>query len=521
MGLLKMLLMEHPKENIITGKFSLAGGREVFGSLHICGEASKVVLFDDEVFLPGPDAYHYIAGELHDGRLVSVLQGVLMRTGSKYTESGVRKHSAEVFPHFVTLGPMHISPSEPCIERIAFAMEDATAIFYDFDAFSTVIDTQPFIPLLRNATAEYRQVEFGDHPIVAYFTGKFEIAAVKTALGEVRAEHRPTFTSGGPSGVRIDNEVVLTLTPPGPVTFQDGMRRLSVLLRFFELVIGREQSLRGLTVRLIGHPEQSSPVDIYRSFTPRPRPQGDSDSSSRPHPADVLVSTHDGSGQFSNVLKNYLESDLERHDGRVRLQNSLKESRRYTVDRLIAAANVFDIFPASSYPDRAPLIPDLVAATEEARRLFRALPDSLERSAVLGALGRVGTPSLKHKIRHRVESTGLDEHFPRLIDVLNEAVNCRNHYVHGTPGRIDYSENFDVVFFFTDALEFAFAASDLIDAGWDFRAWMSSRPGDSHPFADFLANYNVQLQYFEELLDGGEGQSNHERTRRAEGGSEE
>ena len=504
-----------------TGKYTLPGGREVFGSLHICGESSKAELFDDEQFLPIPEVYNYIPGQLHDGRLVSLLQATLMRTGSRFAGSAVRKHSAEVFPHFVALGPVHISPSAPCIEKITFAMEDATTIFYDFDAFSTILDTKPLIPLLRNAVAKYRQVEFGDHPIVAYFTGKFEIAAVKTLIGEVRAEHRPTFTSGGPSGVRIDNEVVVTLTSPEPVTFQEGILRLSVLLRFFSLVTGREQPLRSLTVMLADQPDRSSPVEVYRSFTPRLRWDDDQDGSRRPHPADVLVSTHNDSIQYSTVLKNYLESDPERHDGRARLQNSLKDNRLYTIDRLIAAANLFDIFPDSAYPDRAALTSDLAAATEEARRLFRALPDSLERSGVLDALGRVGTLSLKHKIRHRVESTGLNEHFPRLIDVLKEAVNCRNHYVHGTPGRIDYSSNFDVVCFFTDALEFAFAASDLIDVGWDFCAWKSGRPGHSHLFAGFIVNYKDQLRYFEELLDGGKGQGNHNQPLTAEGGSYE
>lgn len=65
----------------------------------------------------------------------------------------------------------------------------------------TVLGAKPFIPLLRDALVEHRLVEFADYPIVAYFTGKLEIVTVETVLGEVRAQHRPAFTSGGPSGV--------------------------------------------------------------------------------------------------------------------------------------------------------------------------------------------------------------------------------------------------------------------------------------------------------------------------------
>lgn len=492
--------MRKVMNNPTTGKFSTVGGRELFGSLHICGDASRVVLFDNRRFSPAPDSYGYITGQLHDGRLVSLIQGTLMGTKGRSSETGSWQYSAEVFPHFVAIGPMHVPVSEPSIERISFAMEDAAAIFYDFDAFSTVLNTEPFLPLLKEATEKYREVEFGEHPIIGYFTGKFEIAAVDTILGEVRAEHRPSMTSGGPKGVRIDNTVTLVLTPSNPITFNEAIWRLSTLLRFFELIAGRFQPLSGLAITLAGQSDRSSPIDVYRSFTPQPRTERENDKVRRPHPADVLISTRDNSGDYSTILKNYLESESDRLDARARLHNQLVSHGTYTIDRLVAAANVFDILPDTVYPDREPISSELTTATEEARRLFRALPDSLERSSVLGALGRVGTLSLKHKIRYRVTSTGLDKKFPGILDVLKEAVNCRNHYVHGTQSRIDYSKSFDVVCFFTDALEFTFAASDLIDAGWSLDQWMSSRPGQSHPFGVFAAQYNQQKESLMGLL---------------------
>ncbi|MDY0280480.1 MAG: hypothetical protein RBR35_07955 [Salinivirgaceae bacterium] len=492
--------MVNEKINNVAGNFSLPDGREVFGTLDVRGEASKVLFFDDKQFSPGDEAYNYITGELYDGRRVSLIQNTLIGTGCRFTGTGAEKCWAEVFPHYVTVGSAHVSASEACVEVITFAMEDASVVIYDFDAFSTVLDTASFIPLLRRDKMKYREVQFGEHPIIGYFTGKFEIVSVDTLLGEVRAEHRPSFTSGGPSGFRIDNRLVLILKPLNPVFFEEAMQRLLVLLRFFELLAGREQPLTELSLSLAGQSDQSMPIEVYRSFAPQPRSEDDPLSANRPHPADVLVSTRDDSKEYSTVLKNYLESDIERHDARVRIHYNLKNHRRYTIDRLIAAVNVFDVFPDTAYPISAPLSPELTAATNEARLLFRVLPDSLERSSVLGALGRVGKLSLKHKIQHRVQSTGLYKHFPKFIDVLKEAVNCRNHYVHGTKGRIDYSENFEIVCFFTDALEFAFAAADLIDAGWNIEAWISSRPGRSHLFGVFIAEYAHRLRDFEKMM---------------------
>lgn len=128
---------------------------------------------------------------------------------------------------------------------------------------------------------------------------------------------------------------------------------------------------------------------------------------------------------------------------------------------------------------------ELDSAREQARTMFRTLPPSDERNSVLGALGRLGKNSLKQKIRHRAQILidVVGERFPELCTVTDEAVNCRNHYVHGSEPRLDYSENFGIVSFFTDTLEFVFAASDLVEAGWDLKAWSQQDTTMSHPFA--------------------------------------
>lgn len=487
------------KAHRFTGTFRLTDGRDVFGTLSVCGEDTALSLFDDREFYPDPEVYSFITGELHDGRLVTLLNCTLLRIESAGNGLDRRKHSATLFPNFIGLGYSYLSPSEPCISQVHFAMRDGTSVFYDFDAFSTVLDPKPFVPLLRNNKARLRQVDIGENPIIAYFTGKYDVAVVETAIGEVRTHHRPSHTAGGPRGVGIDNELTVTLTPTDALTFRDAINQLSTVLRFFELVLGREQPLTHLSVSLCGSNEESLLVEIYRTMSPDAFGAVDFDESHSPGPRAVLLSTVDGTEQYSTVLRNYLASDQQRYDSRGRLQRALNTGRHYTIDRLIAAANIFDILPNSVYPAKAPISEELESAKAEARKLFKVLPDSIERSSILGAIGRIGELSLKHKIRHRVTSTRLDKLFPQLVDVLQEAVNCRNHYVHGSPGRIDYSSNFDLVCFFTDSLEFSFAASDLIDAGWDIITWMNNSPGHSHPFGMFIANYREAIKYFNQI----------------------
>ncbi len=138
----------------LTGTFWLDNDRKVFGSLYICGKDSKLELFDEAEFSPyDREIYEYIVGELHDGSLVTLLQCIPLRVGYRRG----RNHYAQLFPHYIAIGSSHISNSAACILEISFAMKDASALFYDFDAFSIVLDPKPFGPLLQNDKAKFQQ----------------------------------------------------------------------------------------------------------------------------------------------------------------------------------------------------------------------------------------------------------------------------------------------------------------------------------------------------------------------------
>ena len=164
---------------------------------------------------------------------------------------------------------------------------------------------------------------------------------------------------------------------------------------------------------------------------------------------------------------------------------------------------MFDILPSSAVPRNMELSKELKCAKENCRTIFKNLPKSPERDSVLSVLGRIGKSVLKHKIRHRgqllIDVAG--ERLPDLFTVTDEAVNCRNHYIHGSEPSFDYSANLETVFFFTDTLEFVFATSDLIEAGWDLKAWTKGiETMFYHPFAKYLNNYTKNLQTLKNLI---------------------
>jgi len=269
------------------------------------------------------------------------------------------------------------------------------------------------------------------------------------------------------------------------------LRRLHKITRFLDLILGGEHPLHLLQLKLDedSHDENF----IYRSYALQK-----TDKEADNHCFESLISAHWTESQFTKVLASYLDLDAKRSDSRIRYNQTFNTSS-YTIDRLIAAANIFDILPSSVIPSKIDLSPELKDAKKQAREIFKPLPMSLERDSLLNAIGRLGTRTLKQKIRYRINETKIDAYFPSITDVLDEAVNCRNHFVHGTESKVDYLSNSQVFIFLTNTLEFAFGVSDLIDCGWDLNKWLHTPQGRNHRFRKYVENYSIDLVSFHGL----------------------
>lgn len=236
---------------------------------------------------------------------------------------------------------------------------------------------------------------------------------------------------------------------------------------------------------------------------------GDGDTGQPPHPADLPIQAAHSPALFGTVLAAWLNRDDEWRNARSRFSTAFALQHHFTIDRLVGAANMFDILPASAVSYDVPLTQELAEAKAASRALFKALPQSLERDSILNALGRLGKASLKHKVRARAKLI-LDlipTRFPDLVFILDEAVDCRNYFVHGSKAKMDYAAEFDQVILFTEALEFTFAASDLIECGWDIAEWSKQSSTVSHPFDRFRLDYGPRLADLKRALKSAEAAS--------------
>lgn len=486
--------------NRFLGTYTLPSGQSVVGELRLKGAGTLLKLHSNE-YLALVEKASCIEGIAYTGEHLTLVDCHSPGSGHTSFKDASTRYHADVFPHYVTIGRCHLKPNEPNISAIHFTTNDLTTLFYDFDAFSSVIDAKPIIDVVLQERRQMRPVETGERPQVLYFTGKDCIAEVSTAIGKISVNHRPSFSMGGPTGVFIKNRIVVSIQPDQAMTFDDAVNRMYDMACFLSMAAGRSQGIDGIHVTTTDVVDDiPHSLNIHQSY--RWKASGNSEQH-KPHPGDTPLDPILHRAEFDAVLSDW----VSRHGGwraaRSRYLGCMRKANKYDTGRLVAAANMFDILPAGAVPLAAELPEDLAVTRDACVTMLRKHPPGIDRNSALSALGRLGQPSLPKKVAHRVSivESKLGGRFRDLQFVASMAVKCRNYFVHGNSGDIEYPKVEPFMPFLTDALEFIFAASDFIDAGWDAQRWNSDTHGWGHSFARFRSEYNVALAELRRVTD--------------------
>jgi len=474
------------------GTYTLPDGKSVIGDLRLKGSSTLLKLHSDE-FLSGIETASCVKGNAYSGEHLTLIDCHSPGTGHTSIKDAPTRYHADVFPHYVAVGGRHLEPGGACITAVHFTTTDLTTLFYDFDAFSHVIDARPIIDVVLQERRQMRPVEAGEWPQVFYFTGKDCIAEVPTVIGKVSVHHRPRYSLGGPTGVFIKNRIVVSIEPEQPVTFHESMDRMYQVACFLSMAAGRTQGVDHVHVTTTevtdGIPQSLTICPSYRWKAT------DKSEQHKPHPGDVPLDPIRNRAEFDAVLANWIDRHRGWRVARHRYLECMRRANKYGPDRLVAAANMFDILPLDAVPLAAGLPEDLATTRDVCAEMLRKHPPGIDRDSALSALGRLGQPSLPKKVAHRasIVEARLGSRFPDLRFVASVAIKCRNYFVHGSSGDIDFRHVEPLVPFLTDALEFIFAASDFIEGGWDAQRWNSEAHGWGHGFARFRSEYDSAL----------------------------
>ena len=453
-------------------------------------------------------------GRLNDGSKASLLECVEISSTTHHW-GNIVQHETRIFPHYVLLGHSFISSDEANIQAIRYHFENVGCLVNTLQTFGTIDPTREEFRQIIEADHKRTErkaqehgwdppkftPEIGDHPILQYFSGRNEIVKCDVQIGSVAMNNRVSFGFGSPNGVQISNEITVTLEFATPATVSTAFASLGTLHSFFELCLGKRQRFLWIEVQLVkGGAEIDDPIvrplQGYWSYC-NERVSGET---SPTQYVDALLDAGKQPAEFKKVLSGWLDSAATLGKARSRFTTAF-HSGSYSVDRIIGAANMFDLLPITHIPSE--VAPDELTskAVEEARKRFKAFPDSIARQSVLSALGRVGQASLRDKICHRAHRVvNVDPNmFAELHLPCKQAVLCRNHFVHGSEGAFDYREEFNAFAFLTDTLEFVFAVSDLIELGWDYNSWYKCSPMH-HNFGSYVVNYHMNLKMLKQLI---------------------
>ena len=476
------------------GVFEVSPDQETHGTLSLAGHDTRLYLWDDRRIDIG--AGETITGTLDDLTKVSLIDCVVVDR-QYIRKRDDRRFTCNVLPQYIVMGDRHFSGEEQLVQEVFFSLRQSP-LFNDRDAYGTSHFNDP--DLMQRVVRSDGQddiPEIGSENWISYYTGKAEIFTADTSLGQVSAHHVSSLSTGIAVEHVPNNKVLIGLKPSHQVTIREAMRRILRILQFMDAIVGRSQGIDEAHVYTSGDPYERE-ADVYQTMEPTYRL---SQRASEATPLDILIDPIREPKAFGDTLSAWLEKDTKWSTARHRLARAWSGSG-YDYDRIIAAANVFDLLPRDEYMDRVSVSQDLRNATDEAKSVFRRLPPSDERDRVLSFLGQVGDSNLKKKVKHRLKTLADVITLAEIETVLDEAVNYRNYYVHGTPPRVASDQRRRFLKFLTDALEFCFLASDLVDAGWDFRQWCTQARPRGHPFHDFLVDYSDNLDKLRNALSG-------------------
>ena len=478
------------------GWFDLAEGR-ILGSLRIDGERTELRLHDREHF-PLDDACRYISGTLHDLQKVTLIDCHSSGPGQMFA-ADEKQHFYNVTPRYVLIGNRHLDPTELAVRQVSLLVDDAEALFPDHDAFGTSFEPEKHIDALAAdyETAVRRPLRRGSSPRIHFFGGETEIISVETRIGKLSVNHRNSFGfSEHANDFGFKNRTWLELEFAEAVSFDTSITRVTDLLRFIEIMAGRPQNLEHITI-YAPVDDQPASLNVHWLFRPSRASYWEN---RRVSNIDLLINPIVDRAAFESVLRNWVEMDVKRKLPRCRSSQLLGRQRIYDPDRLVAAANMFDLLPDDALPLKPELEADILQAKQHTRKLFKNLPDSEEQQSILIALRRIGNQTLQRKISHRahIVNERIAPKLQNLALIVSEAVKMRNYYVHGDKRGLDYQKYPGMASFLTEALEFIFTSSDLIDAGWDIQKWYLQLSTLSHPFKQLVERWESEAGILQE-----------------------
>lgn len=387
------------------------------------------------------------------------------------------------------LGDRYIDEDECCFDALEFVISHSTILFNNLVPFKSVIcpSKESIEKLIKEDSDKTKEqfgfsrtdldFEIGEYPVIFIYTGFDKICEFDSELGYIEITNNPSRNPASSNGYSLKNKISCTIKFSNKIKFKEANEKITPLILILQLIIGKELNILEYKLHSSSKNTYSDIFNVYSCASNHTETNENT-----PNKNQRLICIEENSNEFITVVKSWLIRQKEWQDARWQFFDSFCK-KTYDTDRLVKSANMFDIIPEKAYINNLQISENLNNAKDACREIFKSLPESIEKNSILGALGRIGKKSLKNKIQERaaIITNNTSIILSGLNTIINHSVDCRNHFVHGGTGKFDYYENFDLVCFFINTLEFIYGVSELIDSGWNFEEWNTKNP-TNHPF---------------------------------------
>jgi ApeA N-terminal domain 1 len=486
------------------GHFTVQGTDHA-GALFMDGANSKLEIYSDEFLHLKDEEMTCVRGVSKEGVSISAVYCVPLILSGSASYYDKNKSYMTLRPNYVILGPRYLEPEENVIAAISFTFSEANQLFYDWSTFGRIfrkhrLSFGQLREILRGVRRAPKHRRRGGHLDLYYRWDRGPILEVGCDVGKITVWNATGGKFPSPDGLDVRNRVRITCAFSTPVNLEAALLVQRQMMSLFELAAQARQNVDDITLEHTGAPDET-PLILRMIHEEREKVD-------MLMPTDALLNGGLHEEEFTTVLTRWMDTSSDRRAARQRFMDGFRRGYSYKTDRLIGAANAFDLLPSTDFSKHGALpaeVESLIAELEDrvkaAAKDNPAINDHKER--LLNNLGLVRGLNLRNKVLQRWATVPscIASKLPEMENAIAHSVHARNFFVHGSEVKMSAQAVYDLAPFFTDTLEFVFGISELCHCGWDADRWAKDGYSLSR-YKWYMSQFPTYMERLKAALEG-------------------
>jgi hypothetical protein len=484
-------VVENTEPKQILAHFTVQG-TEHAGALNLDGPNTKLDIFSDDFLHLKDDEMNCVRGVSKEGVSISAVYCVPLTMSGSASYHGKHKRYMTLQPNYVVLGAHYLEPEADVITSISFTFTEANHLFCELGTFGHIIGEHRLSfgqlrEILRGVKRAPKHRRRGGRLELYYQWDRGPIIEASCNAGTITVWNATSGRFPSSDGLELRNRARVTCSFTTPLNLEAALRVVWQIMSLFELVTQSCQNVEEVTLEH-KDAEEHSQLRLHLIHREPEKVQS-------VMPTDALVNGGLHEDEFSTVLTQWMDSAELRRTARQRFIEGFRCNYRYRIERLIGAANAFDLLPASDFikqgslPDEVEeLLKTFERQVKTASKMSEPVNDYRER--MLNNLALVRGLNLRNKVLQRWATVpaSIASRLPAMPEAIAHSIRARNFFVHGSPLPMATEAVYALSSFFTDTLEFVFGISELCECGWDTERWAKEHYSFSR-YKSYISNF--------------------------------